>query len=211
LNPGDSFQPAAVILAGGRSSRLEPGPKAMATLAGKPMIRYVIDRVDAQAKPLMLSVQDRQSVTDELGLVSVPDLVQRHRGPLTGLCSAMQYLAGTDGPEWLLLCPCDAPFIPADLATRLHQRAVEKKVAVSVAAYQGVVQPTFSLWNLSVSDAIYEAVMTIGRGGLMAMLDRLDHAVVEWAETAVPPFFNVNTAADLDLAERLLDPDHSAA
>ena len=116
----------------------------MAGLAGMAMIGHVIERVKRQADPVLLSVQDRQSDTDALGLVNVPDIVQRHRGPLTGLCSAMQYLDDEGGHEWLLLCPCDAPFIPDDLSSRLYEQAISSGCPVSVARYEKVIQPTFS-------------------------------------------------------------------
>ncbi len=170
------------------------------------MIEHVIARVKRQADPVLLSVQDQGPETDALGLVNVPDIIQRHRGPLTGLCSAMQYLDAAERHEWLLLCPCDAPFIPEDLVSRLYQNAISAERPVSVARYEKVMQPTFSLWNLSVFPKVREAVITAGRGGLMSMLDRLPHVAVDWATTATPPFFNVNTPADLACAERTLDP-----
>ena len=206
MNSRSSFQPAAVILAGGRSSRLGPGPKAMTTLAGVPMIQHVIEKVKRQADPVLLSVQERQPDTDKFGLVNVPDLVQRHRGPLTGLCSAMQHLVDAGNHEWLLLCPCDAPFIPADLSPRLYEQAISDDEPVSVARYEQVTQPTFSLWNLAVLPQVRDAVINTGRGGLMSMLDHLPHTVVEWQSAEIPPFFNVNTPADLALAQRMLDP-----
>ncbi len=211
----DAFSPAAVILAGGRSSRLGTGCKALTPLAGVPMIRRVMQRLQAQADPILLSVQRQQPELDEFGLLTVPDIVQRHRGPLTGLCSALRYLAGTGGPDWLLLCPCDAPFLPADLASRLYAAAQRENKPVSVARYAEVLQPTFSLWNLSVLPEINQAVMNTGRGGLNAMLDQLPHVSVDWVDAdrhtaQLPPFFNVNTTQDLLRAEQLLDLARSA-
>ena len=210
MNSEISFKPAGVILAGGRSSRLGPGPKAMTLLGGQPMIRHVIPRMQAQTSPVLLSVQDRDSELDEPGLVNVPDIVQRHRGPLTGLCSAMQYLLETGGHEWLLLCPCDAPFLPLNLADRLYEEAIRTQKTISTVRYKRVLQPTFSLWNLSVFPQVHDAVMTAGQGGLMSMLDELPHAVVNWQEKPLPAFFNVNTKADLIIAARQLDANNTA-
>ncbi len=206
----DAFWPAAVILAGGRSSRLGNGSKALAPLAGVPMVRHVMRRLEQQAGPLLLSVQQQQSELDSLGLQSIADLVQRHRGPLTGLYSALQYLANAAEQDWLLLCPCDAPFLPTDLAPRLYAAARRESKPVSVARYAEVRQPTFSLWNLSVLPEIHQAVMNTGRGGLNAMLEQLPHVSVDWVDAdpqagRLPPFFNVNTKQDLLEAEQLLD------
>jgi molybdopterin-guanine dinucleotide biosynthesis protein A len=178
----------------------------MRSLAGKPMIQHVIQRMMDQTEPLLVSVQDNQSEVNSHGLVSVPDLIQRHRGPLTGLCSAMQYLQEFADIKWLLMCPCDAPFVPRDLAVRLYRQAQQEEKRVSVVRYEQVIQPTFSLWNLSVFPQVYAAVTSAGRGGLMYMLDHIPHAEVDWEQGRVPPFFNVNSSADLVIAERLLDP-----
>ena len=201
------FTPAVVILAGGKSSRIGGGSKANATLAGKPMIEHVIGRIKQQAKPLLISTQDDETCLSDNDLVFVPDAVKRHRGPLTGLYSAMQYLVSETDIEWLLLCPCDAPFVPRNLAERLYAEALRSDKPVSVACYEKVPQPTFSLWNRSVFPQIEAAVMDQGKGGLMYMLDQLPYCAVDWPVERPAPFFNVNTKADLQMAERLLDLD----
>ena len=169
------------------------------------MIRHVIQRIRPQVDMLLISTQDEDPDMQAEGLINVPDLLKRHRGPLTGLYSAMQYLIDKTDQEWLLLCPCDAPFLPLDLQIRLKEEASRAGKPVSVASYEKVPQPTFSLWHRSVFSAVEEAVVNKGRGGLMYMLDQLPHCTVEWAVSRVAPFFNVNTRADLQMAERLLD------
>jgi molybdopterin-guanine dinucleotide biosynthesis protein A len=205
MNPAGSFKPAGVVLAGGQSSRFGVTSKALAPLSGKPLVRHVLERLAGQAGPILLSVQEKHPALETLGYEMVEDVVPRHRGPLTGLCSAMQWLADNDGGEWLLLCPCDAPFLPRDLAVRLYQGAVNTGQPVTVAKYQDVPQPTFSLWNTELMPAVRDSVMEQGRGGLMQVLNDVPHAFVEWAVRDVPPFFNVNTPDDLERAGRLLD------
>jgi len=207
LSNSPPLKPAGVILAGGRSSRLGPGSKAMISLGGQPMIHHVIQRLQLQAEPLLISTQDEHTDIDSQDLETVQDAVKSHRGPLTGLYSAMQRVFGNEGQDWLLLSPCDAPFIPPDLAGRLYEQAMKDGKPVSVACYEEVPQPTFSLWHRSVFSPVEEAVMTQGRGGLMYMLDQLPYCAVDWPATRIAPFFNVNTRADLQMAERLLDAD----
>lgn len=45
----------AIILAGGRSSRMGGGDKGLLALNGKPIIGHVIDRLARQCQPLLLS------------------------------------------------------------------------------------------------------------------------------------------------------------
>jgi len=169
------------------------------------MIAHVVARVRTQAAPVWLSVQQAGTELDGLGLPVVPDIVQRHRGPLTGLCSALDRLAGGQHGEWLLMCPCDAPFLPRGLAAALREVAASSQSGIAAVRYRGVVQPTFSLWHVSMLEPVSEAVMNEGRGGLMWMLDHLPHALLDWPEGTVSPFFNVNDAGELAEAQRLLD------
>ncbi|MFT5140448.1 MAG: molybdopterin-guanine dinucleotide biosynthesis protein A [Lysobacterales bacterium] len=203
-------QIAGVILAGGQSSRLGPGSKAMIQLGDQPMIHHVIARLKSQVSPLLVSTQDAESEIDTLGLDIVEDAVKRHRGPLTGLYSAMRNVFESSDLEWMLLTPCDAPFIPLNLAELLFSEAITSEKPVSVACYELVPQPTFSLWHRSVFPHVKSVVTTEGKGGLMYMLDRLPYCTTEWPNARVAPFFNVNTRADLQMAERLLDSDTAA-
>lgn len=206
MNTAPTIRPAGVVLCGGRSSRFG-NDKALALLNGEPLTAHVLRRLQPQVSCLFLSAQSETPGLQDLGVELIADAVQRHRGPLAGLYSALQHVSDQDLAEWLLLSPCDAPFLPPDLAGRLLQGAAEQGQPVSAARYGGIVQPTFSLWHRSVLPELREAVQDAGRGGLMTMLDRLPHATVDWPEAPVPPFFNVNTPDDLAQAGRLLDAE----
>ena len=198
-------KPAGVILAGGRSSRMGGSRKALLELNGRPLLAHVIDRLQVHLDPLMLSCDNESSEFESFGLPLVPDLLPGFRGPLTGLCSALQYLADKGQQNSLVLCPCDAPFIPRNLVKTLLDANQENEKPVVVISYQGVLQPTFSMWHTHHLPAIHEAVVKRGDGGLRYMLKSLPHTVVEWAPEEPSPFFNINTPDDLKIAASLLD------
>lgn len=205
MRPEPVAQPVGLILAGGQSSRLGAPRKALAEVGGAPLLRRIIDRLSGQAAPRMLSVHETDPELEGFGCEQVVDVVPRHRGPLVGLASGLLRLECRGLGEWLLLCPCDAPFVPADLAERLGAAALQEQRPVAVAGYQGVPQPVFSLWHLNTLPAVKSAVLERGRGGLMRMLDDLPHALVGWPDQDPAPFFNINTPDDLALARRLVD------
>ena len=206
-------KPAGVILAGGRSSRMEVSRKALIELDGQALLQYVTDRLADHLDLLLLSCECETSDFDLYGLAIVPDLLPGYRGPLMGLYSALQYLDDNGHDNGLILCPCDAPFIPDNLVQVLldaYQAEQGKVIAIS---YQGVLQPTFSLWQNHHLPAIREAVVGQGRGGLKHLLTSLPLKVVEWApvlSSAEPsPFFNVNTPEELESAALWLDRMHT--
>jgi molybdopterin-guanine dinucleotide biosynthesis protein A len=198
-------RPAGVILAGGRSSRMGVTRKALLELNGKCLLTRVINRLQKHLDPLLLSCE---SATDEFAtfdLPVVPDLLPNHRGPLTGLCSALQFLADTGHDNGLVLCPCDAPFIPENLVQVLVDASRAEEKPVAVVSYKGVVQPTFSIWHAHHLPVIHDAVVKKGIGGLKHILTSIPHEVVEWAVSEPPPFFNVNTPEDIKSAAAWLD------
>jgi molybdopterin-guanine dinucleotide biosynthesis protein A len=198
-------RPAGVILAGGRSSRMGGKRKALLELHGRSLLSYVINSLQPHLHPLMLSCESETEDFDDFGLPVIADLAPGFRGPLTGLCSALQYLAGMGHVNGLILCPCDAPFIPGSLTHALREAAQGKEKPVVVVSYEGVLQPTFSLWQSHHLPFVYEALVNQGVGGLNRVLTSLPHTVVEWASAEPPPFFNVNTPEDLESAANWLD------
>lgn len=201
-------KPAGVVLVGGRSSRMGVSHKALVELNGRPLLAHVIDRLQPQLGPMMLSCESKIDEFDSFGLPLVPDLLPHHRGPLTGLCSALQYQADTGQDNGLVLCPCDAPFIPDKLVQTLLDAGQGQDKPVVVISYQGMLQPTFSLWQTQHLPVIREAAINKGMGGLKHVLSLLPNVVVEWEETEPSPFFNVNTPAELESAALWLDRIH---
>jgi molybdopterin-guanine dinucleotide biosynthesis protein A len=152
---------------------------------------------------LYLSVEAPVPEFDRYKLDQVPDPRPGSNGPLGGLLSALQRAAG-DGQEWLLLVPCDAPFLPRDLAARLLGQAEQEGADVVIVRHASRLQPTFSLWGRSALADIESAVMEAGMAGFMQFLTRRRHAVLDWHSTKVNPFFNINDPATLEQAAKIV-------
>jgi len=201
----NSDRPAGVILAGGQSSRMGVERKALLALGGTTLLARVICRLQEHLDPLLLSCESDTRDFDEFDLPVVADLKPGHRGPLTGLCSALQYLDDIGHNGGLVLCPCDAPFIPEEIVQAMIDAGRTEDKPVVVVSYQGMLQPTFSMWQNRHLPVITEALFNKRIGGLKRVLNSLEHTVVEWPVDEPPPFFNVNTPEDLKTAEIWLD------
>jgi molybdopterin-guanine dinucleotide biosynthesis protein A len=201
----NSTKPAGVVLAGGRSSRMGVSHKALLELGGQTIMARVLGRLKTQLDPIVLSCESDNSAFDAFDLPLVPDLLADFQGPLSGLYSALRYLSDQGHENGLVLCPCDAPFIPQNLVEVLLDAHQGSAGAVVVVSYQGELQPTFSLWQNHHLEVIEEAVTKRGMGGLKYMLKSLPHEVVVWPPEEPSPFFNVNTPEDLNKAEDWLE------
>lgn len=179
--------------------------KPLALLNGEPLLSHIIRRLRPQVEQVLLSCEPDDDALKSFDLALINDAVPRHRGPLAGLYSALLYLNNHQMDDGLMLCPCDAPFIPTTLVEKLQAAAHKAPGSVAVVSYQGVLQPTFSLWQLQHLPAIEAAVLQRGQGGLKHMLYDLPHTVVEWPIAEPPPFYNINTPEQLELASHWLE------
>lgn len=204
MMPGRLSVPAGVILAGGRSRRMGGVNKALAPLSGKPLLQHVIDRVRPQVCDLYLSVETPTDALAEFGLALVAD-PQPDAGPLAGLLSVLQETASAH--EWLLLAPCDAPFIPRDLAPRLLQAALQSGTSGAIVRYLSEPQPTFSIWNRSLLAHLERAVLSDKMTGFKQFLRVIELAVLDWPGSEPSPFLNINDQDDLRKAGRLLETE----
>jgi molybdopterin-guanine dinucleotide biosynthesis protein A len=199
---------AGVVLAGGRSRRMGGVAKAFLALDDKPLLQHVIDRVRPQVSRLMLSVEVVSGEFGVFGLTQVPDPTPGNQGPLSGLLAAFRHL---NEAEWLLLTPCDAPFLPSDLARRLYEHCALTDGLGAVVRYLGEIQPTFSLWNQRVLPHLEKAVSEDGMSGFKQFFDRVPLAEMDWPIgedhvecSAASPFFNINDQPALEQARRLM-------
>lgn len=198
--------PAGVILAGGQSRRMGGGDKALMPLAGKPLLQHVIDRIAPQVNGLALGVERVSPALAAFGLPQLADAQPGHRGPLNGLLAALRHFAGR--ADWVLLAPCDAPFLPQDLADRLLACASADGAHAACVSWQGELQPTFAILHSQLLPQLEQAVIGEGQAALKPFLRAVGAARCEWPATAAgggaPPFFNVNDPLALEQARAWL-------
>ena len=176
--------------------------KAFLDIGGKSLLQRVIDRLRPQAKRLLLSVESESSVYSRFGLPQIADPEPGHGGPLGGLWVALRE-AERGGDEWLLLAPCDAPFLPPDLADRLLECALSQQCPGALIRLGDEAQPTFSVWHTSLLSALEQAVTEQNMAGFKQFLATRPLAMLEWPVAQESAFLNINDKAALDEARRI--------
>ena len=189
-----------VILAAGRSSRMGESNKVQSQLAGRTLLDHVRDRLEPQVDQLI--VNGDFAICGEAAVV---DVIDGAKGPLVGLYSAL-ISEQLSAAEFLMMVPCDGPFIPTNLVAELYREIQLADADIACVRYGGVAQPTFSLWHKRVTPAVEQALLVKKQGGFKPLLASLDSRYLDWPEQVVNPFFNINTQDDLAEAEALLCP-----
>jgi molybdenum cofactor guanylyltransferase len=195
-----TLKTAGVVLAGGRSTRMGVD-KALAPLAGRPLVAHVAARFAPQVDALFLNANGDAARFASLRYAIVADAASSaDGGPLAGVAAALRY-AQSQGAAWLATAPCDAPFLPLDLVARLAAAAAESGAPLAVAASAGGLEPMFALWSTTLAREV-EAALAAGDGGPRGLMARLSAAQASFADADA--FANLNTPADFAAAEARL-------
>ncbi len=186
----------AVVLAGGRARRFGGEDKGLILLCGQPLVAWVIRRLRPQVAELVLSANRNLSTYADMGRV-VEDDIPGQPGPLAGIDAAARGME----PEWVLTATCDTPFLPLDLAHRLLVGARQTGVDAVYVADDHQAHYGLMLFRRALVGEI-EAFLTAGGRRVQDWLARV-HAQPVLFRDDPQAFLNINTPADLALAERL--------
>ena len=198
-------KPPAVILAGGKATRMGGGDKGLRTIGGKPLLDYVLDRMRPQSGPIVLNANGDAARFADYGLPVLPDTLPDHPGPLAGVLAGLDW-AAAQGNDAIVTAAADTPFFPADLVDRLQQAAGPSGLALAATREGDKIwrQPTFGLWPVALRDDLRDALQN-GLRKIVMWTDQHDAGLAIFDTDPVDPFFNVNTPDDITEAERLLE------
>lgn len=193
------------ILAGGLARRMGGGDKCLQTVAGRPILAHILARLAPQCGTLLLNANGDPDRFAAFALPVVPDGRTGFAGPLAGLLAILDHVAAAHPPgATVLTVPGDTPFLPRDLLARLAAARQAEGATVACAASGGRRHPTVALWPLALREDL-GAALAAGERSIGRFAARHPLAVAEWPSPP-DPFLNVNTPADLVLANRMEDP-----
>ncbi|WP_309265482.1 molybdenum cofactor guanylyltransferase MobA [Aeromonas salmonicida] len=194
----DAFPVSAVILAGGRATRMGGEDKGWVKLAGRPLIDHVLDRLRPQVDEVLINANRSQDRYQALATV-ISDDNPDYLGPLAG----MQAGLAAAHHDWVLFVPCDGPALPHDLMSRF--RAALTPDTELVVAHDGDwLQPVVALLHKSLLPSLTHALAE-GERKIDIWFARHKMAVVSFADQP-DAFINLNSPAELAAYEaRLLN------
>lgn len=189
----------AVLLAGGLARRMQGQDKGLMLLNGKPMASYALSVLLDRASQCVINANRNQDAYAKLCNSLVPvisDTRSGHLGPLAGLSAGIEHLQ----TSYVLMCPCDSPFLQAGLVDALVQQCQVNDADIAVAHDGERLQPVFSIVNIRVKDSL-DAFLDSGE----RKIDRwfLAHKLIEVdARNFSDSFRNINTGEELQAAEQ---------
>lgn len=186
---------SAVILAGGRSSRMGGEDKGLILFNGKPMIAHVIEVLASRVDHIIINANRNVERYSQFGYPVISDETQEFDGPLAGFLAAMRAVTT---PE-VLLAPCDSPLLSTELIDRLVAEKQRSGADIAVAHDGKRLQPVYALLSVSLEDSLVAFLASGDR-----KIDRWypQHTVIEVDCSDIPEaFVNVNTPEELSKLE----------
>lgn len=180
----------AVILAGGRGSRLGGLDKGLVDFKGRPLIAHVIDAIAGQVGALLINANRNQERYREFGYPVVSDSLGEYQGPLAGFLAAMQAAQTRD----ILTLPCDGPVIADELVERLLQARRREQAEIAVAHDGQRLQPVYALIPVALRDSL-QAYLDGGDRKIDLWYARHRMALADFSDVPAS-FVNINTAEE---------------
>jgi molybdopterin-guanine dinucleotide biosynthesis protein A len=197
----------AIVLAGGRGSRMGGVGKGLQNFNGTPLALHTVLRLQMQegglVGELMVNANRNLSAYEAFGAPVWPDTLSDYAGPLAGFMTGLERCE----TPYLLTVPCDTPLFPLDLAQRLAQAFEDDSTEIAMAAAleddgQLRTQPVFCLMRVELLESLVAFTQAGGR--------KIDRWTDQHKTVVVPfnlpgddarAFCNANTLAELQALE----------
>ncbi len=160
----------ALILAGGRGSRMGGTDKGLQTFNGLPLALHTLTRLQmgGAVAQIMINANRNLAAYESFGVPVWPDVLPDYAGPLAG------FLTGLERCEtpFMVTVPCDTPLLPLDLVPRLAQALLAQDADLAMVSApefdsqgrcQVRSQPVFCLLRVRLLESLQKFTQAGGR------------------------------------------------
>jgi molybdenum cofactor guanylyltransferase len=195
--PHDQFV-TALILAGGKGRRLDGQDKGLIELLGRPLIEYILETITAQTSSVLINANRNQDAYQGYGHTVISDALSDYQGPLAGFAIGMK----TSSTPYIVTLPCDGPFVPVDLVSRLVKTLKTQNADIAVAHDGTRIQPVYALIPVNLLSSLSNFLES-GDRKIDRWYTQHNFAYSDFSDQP-EAFLNINTADDLEQIERLM-------
>ena len=177
----------AILLAGGRGSRMNYRDKAWLNYAGKPLLAHVIDHIENYVDQILISRNKPHLAEDKLPYLLIRDQLLGYQGPLAGIASCTRHIENNN----VVVLPCDIPILPPNLVTKLIEGIIDFDIAV--ASSRGIIQPLIFAAKRQALNSI-QSYLASGERSVKGWLSAESFTKIEFNAEA---FENINELSQL--------------
>jgi len=177
----------ALILAGGRGSRMGGQDKGFIDWRGAPLIDAILEQIRSQTPKIIISANRNLDRYRARGYPVIPDDTPDYPGPLAGVLAAMKQI----NTPWLVTLPCDAPYISPFYVNRLIKSIETAQANIAVCHDGERMQPLHAIISTDALDRL-DAYLADGERAVNRWFSK-NHAVLADFSDCAEMFTNINT------------------
>ncbi|HPQ08775.1 MAG TPA: molybdenum cofactor guanylyltransferase [Bacteroidia bacterium] len=178
----------AIILAGGKATRLNGISKGLLTFQNQPLIEIIIKNISPFAKKIIISANTNDY--DYLKLPIIKDKI-KDIGPIAGLVSGLEY----SDEEMNLIVSCDSPFVSQQIIEKLILNT--QSVNCIIPKIKENIQPLCAIYFKSILPIAYSQINKKDFK-LQHLIQQSKAMFVEFPEEYKLFFANINTKEDVE-------------
>lgn len=185
----------AIILAGGRGTRVKEQDKGLLLFNGKAMIEYALQQLQPWCKQILISANRNQAEYERYGHAVINDQLENFQGPLAGIHASLKKIK----TDYVITCPCDSPAI-----TELYPKSMLNTLAKNpnrlICAQDSTgLQALFLLFPINFIDSLSKFLQS-GQRKVSTWVMQQQPIVCDFSDhaNAERMFENINTIAQLN-------------
>ena len=191
------------ILAGGKSKRMGKD-KLFLKLNDITLIDHTIQKVKKYLKEPIIITNQKNDFFVKNNLITVKDCIDGQLGPLVGILTSMKWAKENSNKySWVATFPCDTPFFPDSVIENFIKESKKKESLILCASSHGRKHNIFGLWSLDLYDKLKNDLVNNNVRKVEDWTKKNKIKNLEFKFKDYDPFFNINTAEDLNFAKDL--------
>ena len=193
----------AVIMVGGKSSRMGGGIKSFKKFNNKMIFDRIYKILNNQIKNIIINTNSEEEYFVKFNRIIIKDKIIGYLGPLAGIHASLSWI-NNNMPKvnWLISVPGDTPFIPNDLINRLYVKAKKNNKQIVLAKSNSNIHPVIGIWNINLLESL-ECNLLSGERKIIIWAKNHELDFEEFFEENYDPFFNINYEEDLIRAKEI--------
>ncbi len=182
---------SAVILAGGKATRMGGNDKGLVEIKGQPLVKVISSQIQNQVSELLVNANRNLAIYRQLGFDVVEDGLSDYQGPLAGMLAALKVIS----TDWLITLPCDGPYVDTNYVQKM-KTAVESDIpSIAVASDGDRLQPVYALIHKNLTPSL-EAYLHSGERKIDRWYANVGFSEVVFSKPS-NMFTNLNTPEEL--------------
>ncbi len=199
----DHLKRSSLLLAGGRSTRLNGREKALIVYNERAFIEHALETLDEVSDEVIVSLRNEEQLNDFAKYVNdrkfVTDTIE-NSGPLAGMLSGLKVACG----DYVLTVACDMPFLNSELIDMMFEMAEGHDALIPINK-DCTKEPLHAVYSRKKMLEAIEITLDLGQRSILAAASYMDDVLymdiglLKIKDKYLKSFVNINTPHDLSI------------